>query len=285
MEEYKIFFEPLPGDFVWTLAGGTRQAVKLARPWQQPLEKLAEATRTNCPFCKKKEENINLPGIPDGWVLKPNIFTPHRKHRLIVPSECWPAEKLQCLGGEEEIVKALEICRLATVNDNMEIALVTHIGWHTGQNLGHLHWHICDAQVRQPFVNRISAFNSDRIVARFEEFTLLAGGEKPGQVQILPNGEGKYMDFNSGTIPWLARAIHWIVELGNKKFVSSDQGLPPEFAITVRISADHVLRYASYCPQLAMVSPAFHHTVAAFEGGPSPMPWTHETTAAYLRES
>lgn len=278
MEENKVIFEPLPGDFRRILAGGTRTAIKLGRPGQWPLQALINPGK--CPFCNKPQEKIDLPGIPQGWWLLPNPMTPHQKHRLIVPNICWSPEKLQELGGVTEIVNTLEICRLATINDNMEIALVIHVGWSTGQNLGHPHWHVCDAKVRIPFNDEPR--EPARIVASMEEFTLLASGEKPGQVQILPHGPYGYMHFNSGTIPWLASAIHWIVRRGNEKFRSTE-GFPPEFAVTVRISPNHYLRYANYCPQLANSSCGFHNTIAALEGGPVPIPWTHETTAAYLR--
>lgn len=276
-----IIYEPLPGYFTWILAGGTRQAIKLNRPWQKPLEALLNPAK--CPFCTKPQEKISLPGIPDGWQLLPNPMTPHIKHRLITPVTCWPAEKPQVLGGMEEIAKALEICRLATIDDDMEIALVIHVGWLAGQGLGHPHWHVCDAQERRPIRDGLyyERKYEEKVVCHHEEYTVVADGEKPGQLLILPCGP---MDFNKGTIPWLAEEINYTVNLCNEKFRSADQGLPPEFAVTVRISADNEIRYASYCPQLAPTSCGFHHTIAALEGGPYILPWTHEATAAYLRK-
>ncbi len=289
----KVIFEPLPGDFTFITSGGTRREIKLSRPWQEPLDLLINPSK--CPFCSKPQEEIKLAGLPIGWKLLPNPWTPHLKHRLIIPDHCWPAERLQILGGEKAIFEALQIARIATVKDDSETALFVHIGRMAGQNIGHLHWHLMKALARQPFdgsyysnlimdSSRVALLRQlkDRNISNYSnyyDYTVIAGGARSGECLILSS---KRQDFNSVTISSLAATLSWLINLANRKFRSTE-GLAPDFIVTVRISNDHKFRYADYCPILTMWgSPEY--VMAPLEGGSFTLPWPHEVTAAYLRE-
>ena len=267
-------------DFSRITCGGTRTQIKLARPWQESLESIIKPE--SCPFEKgpKEEEKILIEGIPRGWWLLTNIFTPHLRHRLIIPDKCWPAEKLQKLGGFPEIKTALEIAEKAINSDgnNTEIALFMHVGRFAGQNLGHPHWHLMEARIRQPFEMKPKKMSRERLIKEEGNFFVVAGGARVGECLIVSEEK---MEFNSGTIPKLAEIIEGIVELGNKKFLSSDKNLPPDFHVLIRIKGGY-FRYADYCPILTFWGVP-ENVIAPLEGGPYTLPWPHETTAAYLR--
>jgi hypothetical protein len=272
----EIVFEPLPGEFTWITGGGTRTAIKLSRPWQEPLGKIINPK--TCPFETKPQEEIPLRCIPTGWKLLPDPWTPHLQHRLIIPEKCWPPEVLQTLGGSVQIAEALEIARLATVSENAEIGTFAMVGWLGGQNIGHCHWHLHQPRVRKPLAADEVNASTERIVRESDKFLTIAGGARSGECLILPKSP---LSISEENLLALAASIDWIVRRGNEKFLSSEW-LPPEFALTVRFSPDRHIRYADYSPFLTpWGSP--EHVTAPLEGGPVTLPWPHEVTAAYLR--
>lgn len=222
----EIIFEPLAGGFAWVTGGGTRQEIKLSRPWQEPLENLIIPDK--CPFCTKPQEELPLPGIPAEWRLLPNPFTPHLRHRLIGPKRCWPSEKMRMLGGREAIAEALEIARIATAQDDVEMATFIHVGRSAGQNLGHPHWHLMQARVRGAFPIPF-AFPLSRLIADRENFVIVAGGVHSGECLVAPK---RPLSFIPETISRLAECLSWLIELCNVKFRSNDRSLPPDFIVT-----------------------------------------------------
>jgi len=269
-----VTFEKLVGGFTTITSGGTRTAIKLSRPWQPPLPIALE----KCPFCTKDEEELPCPGIPVGWRLLGNPFTPHQRHRLIIPNKCWDAETLQTLGGSAEIRKALETVRLAVKDDYVEMATFIHVGHSAGQGLGHAHWHLMEVRVRSPLV--FAEFSRDLLVHQCENLEIFAMGAREGECLIVERDTE--LKFNEGTIEELAAALEWIVTRGNEKFRST-QGKPPEFMVSVRISAAGYFRYADYCPILSGWG-APEYVFAPLEGGPVTLPWPHELTASHLRD-
>lgn len=266
-------FEKLAGGFTTITGGGTRTAIKLSRPWQPPLPLAPE----KCPFCTKPQEEISIPGIPTGWRLLGNLFTPHRRHRLIIPSKCWDAEALQTLGGSTAIRDAVEIARLATADDRVEMSTFIHIGQNAGQNLGHAHWHLMEVLVREPLA--FTEFSRELLVHQRENFEIFAMGARAGECLIVQRD--KPLKFDENAVEEIAAALEWIVSRGNEKFRSTE-GRPPEFIVSIRISADGHFRYADYCPILTAWG-APEYVFALFEGGPVTLPWPHELTAAHLR--
>ena len=269
-----IIFEMLVGGFTLITGGGTRTMIKLSRPWQPPLPIALE----KCPFCGQLQDDILLANIPPGWRLRKNLYTPYRRHRLVIPDTCWDAEILQTLGGHPKICEALASICLAIKDDQVEIATFIHIGQNAGQNLGHAHWHLMEIQVRKALIP--TGIPDELLVRRSEKIDIFATGVRAGECLIVPRGEP--MIFNQdNTIDGIATALNWIVALGNEKFCSRE-GRPPEFMVSVRISAEGYFRYADYCPILTMWG-ANEHVFAPLEGGPITLPWPHEITAAYLR--
>lgn len=270
----EAFFEPLVGGLSMITGGGTRTAIKLSRPWQPEMPFAPE----KCPFCTKPQEEIALPGIPDGWRLLPNIFTPHRRHRLIVPRACWDSKTIQTLGGFEKICDALNIACLAAEDDKVEIAVFIHVGQSAGQNLGHAHWHLMEVRARKPFA--FPELPAELLVRQYENLDIFAMGARAGECLILERDRCLY--FNEQRIKEIAAALEWIISRGNEKFRSTE-GKPPEFMVSVRIAADGYFRYADYCPVLtAWGTPEY--VFAPLEGGPITLPWPHELTAYYLSD-
>lgn len=268
-----VIFETLVGGFTLITGGGTRTAINLSRPWQPPLPIAPE----KCPFCTEYREEISLPNIPVGWRILKSIFTPHSRHRLVIPAECWDAETLQTLGGFTAIREALEIVCLATKNDQVEMSTFIHVGQSAGQNVGHAHWHLMEVPIRKPLTP--NSLSSELLVRQREKLDIFATGARAGECLIVPRGEP--MAFNEGTAEEIAAALEWIITRGNEKFCSTE-GRPPEFNVSVRISADRYFRYADYCPILAAWG-AVEYVIAMLEGGPITLRWPHEITAAYLR--
>lgn len=267
--------ELLPGGLMQVTTGGTRTAIKLARPWQPPLSLLLDPSR--CPFDTRPQEEITVPGAPPDWRVLPALFTPHRHHRLVLPRSCWPEEMLQTLGGSTLISEALETARLAIAKESDEIGLFVHIGSLAGQNVSHLHWHLMPVPVRFPFAGLPTS--PERLVARREGFAIVAEGARSGECLLIPE-DGRA--FDSSTTAALARALAWLIAHGNAKWQSAE-GAPPHFMVMVRIAADHTLRYADYCPILHNWG-ALEYVSALLEGDALTLPWPHEVTAAYLRE-
>lgn len=268
----KVIFERLVGGFTVITGGGTRTAIKLSRPWQAPLPIAPE----KCPFCTKPQEELLLLGIPAGWRLLGNMFTPHRRHRLIIPNTCWDAEMLQKLGGSAGIREALEIARLAMTDDRVEMSTFIHIGQNTGQNIGHAHWHLMEVRVREPLA--FTEFSRELLVHQCENLEIFAMGAHAGECLIVQRD--KLLKFDDSAVEEVAAALEWIVSRGNEKFRSTE-GRPPEFMVSVRISADGHFRYADYCPVLTTWG-APEYVFAPLEGGPVTLPWPHELTAAHL---
>src|SRR5580700_5355537 len=87
-----------------TLAGGTRTEPKTIRPWQQ---KLVFPPKDQCAFCSKSHQDEYA--ISTGWKTFENSITPLSYHRLLVPMECWPEERLWSLDGPHGIETILSL--------------------------------------------------------------------------------------------------------------------------------------------------------------------------------
>lgn len=271
-----VIFKKLPGGFALITGGGTRDKINLSRPWQTALPIAPE----KCPLCTKPQEEIKVPGIPSGWKVLPNPSNRHANHHLIIPTACWNAQTLQVLGGVESVHQALETALLAMAHTSTsEMALFIHVGQCAGQNLGHAHWHLMTVRVQKPLIFPAFYFHGGLVVKSFRYLDIFAGGARAGECFIFTPHQ---LLFSNKGLAELARVIDWIVSRGNEKFRST-QGHPPEFIVSVRISAEGYLRYANYCPILNMWG-APENVFAQLEGGPITLAWPHEVTANYLRE-
>lgn len=264
-------FEPAPGGFSSITAGGTRTEIKLSRPWQPPLPLAPE----KCPFCTKPQEEIKLAGIPEGWRLLPNPYTPHLRHRLAIPTACWEADAVYSLGGPKQILCGLKTIREAVKDDPVPMAAFAHIGQIAGQNLGHVHWHIHELRICKALAIRPKQY----LVKRHGELSIYAAGTHAGECLIQHDQHPMF----SQIVQELADAFSWTIELFKRKFQSTE-GKPPEFIAAVRIAEDGRFQYADYCPMLATPGGGSQHIFSRLEGGSVTLPWPHEVTASYLRD-
>lgn len=263
-----------------SLFGGTRNEIKLSRPWQLPLSQIVQPD--TCPFCTKPQKELLLPpGSPKGWKLLPNIYTPLMDHRLIISETCKPVEWLQRWGGCEALSQVFSIAASVITKAEQEITLLITVGYLAGQNLGHPHLHVFRSHAGMPMNFRalLSYAEADSVrIFSNELWIMAAGGARAGECLIVPTD---VRDFAS-TTKSLAKIVSRIVDLGNVKF-QSEEGLAPQYGIIVRIATDGTIRYASYSPTLHLWGP-LQYVSSQLENEVLVLPWSHETTAAYLRQ-
>ncbi len=266
----------LPGGQQRTLSGGTRNEVKLSRPWQASLSAIIDPE--NCPFCNKPQEDLVLPSnSPKGWRWLPNIFTPHPEHTLLIPDRCWLEEELQEWGGEKKICEAIQIASRVFRRHRKEMIALAHVEHQSGQNLGHAHLHFFEVQVTNPLSAR-SLEMKDLMVLGQDGITAIAGGVKAGECLLFSEHEAP---FSLQTAETVGQVLHRLIAVGNKAWKST-QGLAPSYSFAVRVSADGLFRYGCYSPNLSNWG-VYNHTVTALEGEPYVLPWPHETTVDHLR--
>lgn len=305
-EEQKVIFYEWPNG-MRSIAGGTRAAIKLSRPWQEEIK----PHKGNCPFCDPNDPaRLQYFEKAGGWWLRQNIFTPYPFHQMVVPAQCLEPKELRTLGGKEKIKAALEIALGAAQGSGApSIVLNVHVGALGGQNLTHLHWHVVQYNLIQSdysFIKRIRNewlnwyFDSqkswelkrpDLAVYRNRHFTAVIGGVKAGQCLILPSayppretspaGWGViWAEYDDPIQHFLVDAINEVVSLYNKRFLSVE-GLEPDFNIAIHCGGGGGILYAEYTPILNHWGSAEH--MALYEGWHITLPWPHEMTAQYLR--
>lgn len=260
--------ELLPGGFTLTTSGGTRNRLKLLPTSLEMPEGIA------CPFeTERRGEGLNIPGIPAGWRVLSNRYTPHLKHQLVIPPTCWSKHDLQNLGGVA-LTEALNALAVTIANYGVETACFTNIGRAVGWSIWHHHWHAMQVLVRRSLEleDFAEAMKPERIVDQSEIFTTFAGGARGGECLIVPSSKIKFQEY----LPNLGVAILHIVTLGNEKFSN------PDFTVTIRVSDKGILRYADYCPVLNFWG-GHEYVMALLEGSPISIPHTHKLTAKILR--
>ncbi len=127
-----------------TMSGGTRQGrniveAKMRRIWQIP-----ELTHdiASCLLCKRSEEEKQ--DIGEFSVLN-NNYTPYPWHKLLIPSKKFYEEgghDKKYLYNSESLEQVLDLALNVSSRENIKNAdLGVHVGYHAGQNIGHLHFH------------------------------------------------------------------------------------------------------------------------------------------------
>ena len=283
MEKPNVIIQNWPGG-ISTLAGGTRTAIKIDRPWQMPLS-INPAT---CPFEPqrlKDEKREIVRSSPDGrWVSFNNRFTPNLDHSLVVPVTCadWPDSRVRLLGGKEEIATALDLVyQNIAMQPTREFRQVTiNIGWCGGQNVGHIHWHTFglppEAWRSLPHHIAVSLEETKYpALTLFEQdgLRVIAGGHRAGQCFILPNGKVDVED--------VAMVIDRIVTLYADKFTSRvGARLAPDFTIGL-VYDGKKFEYGTYVPVLNHWGSTEYLALLGQQA--VTLPWSHGMTAAYLR--
>lgn len=281
---YNILMKPII--YTWpngrkSIAGGTRTTINLDRPWQKEL-KVNPAT---CPFCNKPQKEVRRFLGAGGWRLLQNMFTPFRFHQLLTPARCWGAVKLKRLGGRKMIEAALRMLsgEIQKYPDRKFI-VDTHIGYSAGQNAGHLHWHL----IEYPFDGRSAVSMAGGMRKFFQKNPALVlsnqksstsmlvgvGGIRAGQCFFIPN--------KPVSPSFLARKIYSVISTYKHRF-RSKQGLSPDYSLLLSFNKGK-FEYAIYTPILNNLG-AFD--LAAFYDSkwPVTLPWPHETTVQYLKNS
>jgi len=269
-----------------SLAGGTRTAINLDRPWQKEIEINPE----KCPFCNKPQKELKRFRAGCGWRLLRNTFTPFKFHQLLIPSKCWSVVDLRRLGGPKMIEAALRIIA-GEIQEypSRKFIIDTHIGYSAGQNTGHLHWHI----IEYPFGGKKSFSMADGMRKIFRErpslvlstkssslmnITVGVGGVRAGQCFFIPN---KPISIKSQILfSLLVHRLYAVISAYENKF-RSKQGLSPDYSLLLSFDKRQ-FEYAVYTPILNNLG-AFD--LAAFYDmqWPVTLPWPHETTVQHLQ--
>ena len=251
-----------------TLSGGTRTIVKTVRPWQPKL--VFPATKEDCPFCSKSQEDEFTPGM--GWKTFKNSNTPWPYHRLLIPTTCWEEEGLRSLGGRATLDVALrlafnEVLRTRPANW-APIWIYTHIGYGAGQNFPHHHWHINEPVTTPRPLN----VEGEEELWQTDDFRVVVCGVRAGQTLIIPK---KRRIFSSEVISQLSREAWRVVHLFNEKFDS------PDYCLFLGINDAVDEWYIRYTPVLNNWGGS---EIAALDHGtPFVLPWPHAATVAYLK--
>lgn len=275
-----IVSDELPSG-IETISGGTRNTVKLSRPWQTDLPYNPD----KCPFHQENDPmRVNKYETPnETWQVRFNKETPHSPHRLILPMLCWPPEKLYELGSPaliaELISAAQRVYRDEELQDDLYFGI--HIGYLAGQNLGHLHAHLAgfgnvEEANRYPKILDYAddEGNQDRIVTDTDDWRVIAGMARAGECLIV-RIEDSAADEDLGPI------IHDLISKAGRAFMSTE-GKKPEYMLGLRFAFGKVL-WGYYLPILNQLGFPLHF--ALYGEGSLVLPWTPEKTAEYIRNA
>ena len=269
---------------ITTQAGGTRTEIKLDRPWQVGIPHTTE-----CALCRRYEaDSLSVLGLPAEWRVIKNAFTPHRFHRLIVPSTCWPEDSLRTLGGAAQIANAiLAAMKIMEQSREDNLWMGIHIGYLAGQNVSHLHWHLLRTTEAPP-VPTESTWSAVRdlqtqslIVVEDDTFVVSAGGVRSGALIIAPKEFG--LIANKEMISTFAELLNNTITLCNRKLMSTT-GKGPDFKIAVHLYSGR-LDLAEYVPILNNwgFTESYQFTFGSVSEVPLILPWPHYKTAEYLK--
>ncbi len=256
---------------------GARPEVCLNRPWQLPLADHINPDK--CPFENNKlGEKAEKFG---NWrVIDKDGGADY--HKLLMPNKCWPAEKLQKLGGATEIKKALDIgSELITRDGQEKVILIAQVGWGGGQSLGHPHWHLRTLERTGGTIALVVKFlskldRSQLIVGGCGGWKAVLNGQHAGQCFILSSGAVSLG--NETRVKELSVLVNHIISLYNVKFKSAE-GMPPDFSVSFLITKGSIY-YGCYIPTL--YHEGAYNKLEAIERCVVQLPWTHEVTLRHL---
>ncbi len=260
-----------------TLSGGTRTQVKTARsPWQVAL-KYPEPGK--CGLCNKDDESKYIPG--PGWKSFQNANTPYPYHRILIPDTCWEEEKLRALGGVETLLTAWQyaISELKRTRPVVSPAWIfTHIGYGSGQNFPHHHWHILEPATGPEYLGLKSSKMQSTIIGESAHFVTGLWGIKAAQVFIIPKSINKTKASDLFGEPSILRELadeaSRLVELFNLKFGN------PDYCLALDLSYDDDW-FVQYTPILNNWGGT--EFLAPYRGTPYTLPWPHEKTLEFLK--
>ena len=264
------------------LSGGTRIWPKFDRPWQADLDVLKPEPFV-CPLeIGDRSLEIARFDYNSGWRIRKNRYTPYNFHVLVIPETCQGFSKgyIRTLGGLEGITGALKTISYIVTQQSAELFVAVHVGPGAGQNQWHLHWHVYDQELEETELRQLDAteeyFRSSSLVLTEEPMKIIMGGTKAGQCFFFGHRDSS---FESAIGP-IALTIHRLAVLYAEKF-RSEQGLPPDYSVGLRISQQKNLRYGTVIPILN--NAGVIDLLSITEGTRFSLPWSHEVTLAHLR--
>ncbi len=263
-----------------SVAGGTRTKINLSRPWQKSISEVRAAS-PECSICNDLSYFVEIHDFrTTRWYLRYNRSTPYNRfHRLIVPHDCWSADKLSRLGGVEQIQSALIIAtKQISKNPRLPLFITVHVGALGGQTVIHPHYHVVKYLLRRrrkyTTKDKLLEFyrrRPDLVLVDTAQLLVGVGGIRAGQCFILPHVRP--------SIFAIAERLDHLIILYKRKFRSLE-GLPPEFNITL-FYFKGVFQYGVYTPTLNHWGGS--EQVALLENDHLALPWPHEVTVKHLK--
>lgn len=248
------------------MSGGTRTTVKTTRPWQ--VRMTLPANQSDCPLCSREQIDEYIPE-PGWWKTFENSNTPWPYHRLLIPAYCWPIDKLWSLGGKETLETMLRLAIddvVRTRGHLFPIWIYTHIGYGAGQNLPHLHWHICEPPTKPKNLDCEGLLTP---LWSSDAFSVHLGGTRAGQAFIFP----KVSYIPQSDLSKFATESWKLVEMFNNKFNQ------PDYCLFIALHSETEW-WARYTPILNNWGGS---EFAALDlGTPFVLPWPHEATRDFL---
>ncbi len=251
-------------------SGGTRDVVKLTRPWQREME----ITPATCVFERRPQKDVSTFDSKSGWRLIENTNTPFDFHRLLIPPDCWSVGKLRSLGGREQIEFALRLVDSVLHEAPSDLWIGVHIGYSAGQNHGHLHYHILKPIRTRPLSTIESAASGEELYSD-DSLRVVLSGPRAGQCVLLPIKIAvRFAELTDS----LANGLSWMIDLYNERFRSTE-GLSPDYMVSIAVENREV-RFACYVPILSQWG--ITEYLGLLENTPLILPWPHEKTRNHL---
>lgn len=163
-----------------------------------------------------------------------------------------------------------------------------HVGWLAGQNISHLHYHLCDYEigdsrystVRQEMLRFFDVHQN--LVLQNDTVILGVGGARTAQCFLLPKEELSEKPVSEQLLI-LASRLARLVSLYNDKF-RSKQGIGPDFKIGLFFEKA-IFQYGFYIPILNHWGAS--EEMMLYEHGRARIAllWPHELTSKYLKSN
>lgn len=267
------------------VSGGTRVWPVMNRPWQPDYALLAG--KDNCPLCMSPEKSHltvkEYPNCGEGWFVRKNETTPFTSHHLVLPMSCkdWGETRWRRLGGTEEIKNALSIVAdLATTAQGQELKVLAHVGFGGGQNWWHPHWHIISSKNPNGVEKTLQWIESNTLELAKFPMRVVLGGSRAGKCWFHSPANQNNTSFEQ-SIESITDTLDHLVHLLAEKFVSQ-QGVPPDFNVLLRIAASGQFQYGCLTPILN--NWGANDVAGVDEGNEIVLPWPHEATLTFLVE-
>ncbi len=262
-----------PGNIATIISGGTRKGIpekKLDRFWQVDFPENADQPET-CVFVKRTQDEVPDLAL-EGWRVFHNKFSPFANHYVIIPKSCLPKSIGYTLNGIAGIRDSLAMTKSIIQSHRTDMFYGVHQGPLAGQNEPHLHFHCLEPVL---FQKNLLATETHLTVIQTKQIKVTVDGVNTGQIYFFPTAHP-----SPNGLDYLPELISEVISLYAQKFISN-QGMPPQYRVSVRINGNGDFLYGTYVPKLN--NQGITEDIPPTEGAPYALSWTHEDTYFRLK--